>query len=85
MTFSLPKTPAALINQYSTSYRHLVLSANRVPQEQNVQCVSGLSAYEEKFFIILFGRALKLMENGVHFSVKALLFAELFKILIYAN
>ena len=76
---------ATLINQYSTYYRHPVLFANRVPQEQNVQCVSGLSTYDAKFFIILFERAFKVMENAIHFSVIALLVAELFKILIYAN
>ena len=37
-----------------------------------------------KFLIILFERAFK-MKNGVYFIVIALLVAELFKILIYAN
>ena len=37
------------------------------------------------FFIILFERAFKMMKNGVYFIVIALLVAELFKILIYAN
>ena len=43
------------------------------------------SAYETNFFISLFGRALKMIKNGVYFIVIALLVAELFKILIYAN
>ena len=38
-----------------------------------------------KFFIILFERAFKMMKNGVYFTLIALLVAELFKILIYAN
>ena len=33
----------------------------------------------------LFERAFKMMKNGVYFIVIALLVAELFKILIYAN
>ena len=37
------------------------------------------------FFIILFKRAFKMMENGVYFIVIALLVAELFWILIYTN
>ena len=37
------------------------------------------------FFIILFERAFKMMKNGVYFIVIALLVAECFKILIYAN
>ena len=37
------------------------------------------------FFISLFERAFKMMKNGVHFIRIALLVAELFKILIYAN
>ena len=36
-------------------------------------------------FIILFGRALQMMKNGIYFIVIVLLVAELFKILIYAN
>ena len=43
------------------------------------------SAYETKFLIILFERAFKMMKSGVYFTVIALLVAELFKILIYAN
>ena len=46
---------------------------------------SASSAYEAKFFIILFERAFKMMKNGVYFIVIALLVAKLFKILIYAN
>ena len=38
-----------------------------------------------KFFIILWERAFKMMNNGIYFIVVALLVAELFKILIYAN
>ena len=38
-----------------------------------------------KFFVSLFQRAFKMMKNGVYFIVIALLVAELFKILIYAN
>ena len=37
------------------------------------------------FFIIVFERAFKVMKSGVYFIVIALLVAELFKILIYAN
>ena len=37
------------------------------------------------FFISLFERAFKMMKNGLYFIVIALLVAELFKILIYAN
>ena len=37
------------------------------------------------FFISLFESAFKTMKNGVYFIVIALLVAELFKILIYAN
>ena len=44
-----------------------------------------VSAYETKFFISLFERAFKVMKNGVYFIVIALLVAELFKILVYAN
>ena len=36
-------------------------------------------------FISLFERAFKMMKNGVYFIVIALLVAELFEILIYAN
>ena len=36
-------------------------------------------------FIILFEQAFKMIKNGVYFIVIALLVAELFKILIYAN
>ena len=42
------------------------------------------SSYETKFFII-FETALKMTKNGVYFIVIALLVAELFKILLYAN
>ena len=38
-----------------------------------------------QIFIILLERAFKMMKNGVYFIVIALLAAELFKILIYAN
>ena len=38
-----------------------------------------------KCFISSFKRALNMMKNGVHFIVKALLVAELFKILVYAK
>ena len=37
------------------------------------------------FFYILFERAFKMMNNGVYFIVIALLVAELFTILVYAN
>ena len=43
------------------------------------------SAHDTNFFIILFERAFKIMKKGVYFTVIALLVAELFKILIYAN
>ena len=42
------------------------------------------SAYEMKFFIILFERAFKMIFK-IYFIVIAFLMAELFKILIYAN
>ena len=42
-------------------------------------------AYDTKFFISLFERAFKMMKNGVYLIVIALLVAELFKILVYAN
>jgi len=38
-----------------------------------------------EFFISLFERAFKMMKNGVHFTVIALLVAQLFKILVYAS
>ena len=38
-----------------------------------------------KFFIILFERAFKMMKNGLYFIVIALLVADLFQVLIYAN
>ena len=38
-----------------------------------------------KYFISSFGIAFKVMKNGVYFIVIALLVAELFKILVYAN
>ena len=37
------------------------------------------------FFIILFERAFNVIKIGIYFIVIALLVAELFKILIYAN
>ena len=43
------------------------------------------SAYDTKLVISLFERAFKMMKNGVYFIVIALLVAELFKILVYAN
>ena len=46
---------------------------------------SSWSAYDTNFFISLFERAFKMMKNGVYFIVIALLVAELFKILVYAN
>ena len=36
-------------------------------------------------FVSLFERAFKMMKNGVYFIVIALLVAELFMILVYAN
>ena len=43
------------------------------------------SVHEAKFFISSFERAFKVIKNGVYFIVIALLVAELFKILVYAN
>jgi len=43
------------------------------------------SAYDTKFFIGLFGGALKVVRSGVYFVVMAFLFAELFGILVYAG
>ena len=40
---------------------------------------------KRNFFISSFERSFKIMKNGVYFIVIALLVAELFKILIYAN
>ena len=37
------------------------------------------------FFVSLFERAFKIMKNGVYFIMIALLIAELFKIVMYAN
>ena len=54
--------------------QHLLQSTrNSVPKKRNF------------FFIVLFERASKVLKNGVYFIVIALLVAELFKILIYAN
>ena len=55
-----------------------------------VRCDSLFSFYlkvhmTRNFFISLFERAFKVMKNGVYFIVIALLVAELFKILVYAN
>ena len=47
--------------------------------------MAGYSAYDTKFFISLFERSFKMMKNSVYFIVIALLVAELFKILVYAN
>ena len=43
------------------------------------------SVYEVKFLVILSKRAFKMMKIGVYFIVIALLLADLFKILMYAN
>ena len=43
------------------------------------------SVYDMKFVISFFERAFKMTKTGVYFIVIALLVAELFKILIYAN
>ena len=43
------------------------------------------SIYDKKFFLSLLGRVVKVTKNGVYFIVIALLVAELFKILVYAN
>ena len=40
---------------------------------------------KRNFFIILVEGTFKMIKNGVYFIVLALLVAELFKILIYAN
>ena len=57
------------------------------PMVETPSLVNSLSesAYDTKFFISLFERAFKMMKNGVYFIVIALLVAELFKILVYAN
>ena len=44
-----------------------------------------LGPNEAKFFINLFERAFKMMENSIYFIEIALLVTELFKIFIYAN
>ena len=71
---------------------HFILSAHR--------SVIFVSAFDAPFkladeaivkvpmninFFILFERAFKIMNNGVYFIVIALLVAELFTILVYAN
>ena len=48
-----------------------IIMTLKVPMKRNV--------------IILFERAFKMMKNGIYFIGIALLLAELFKILIYAN
>ena len=55
--------------------------------KSNVQSdVVSFKVYMTQFFFItLFKRAFKMMKNGLYFIVIALLVAELFKILIYAN
>ena len=50
-----------------------------------ILCVNIYSAYDTNLFISLFERAFKMMKNGVYSIVIALLVAELFKILVYAN
>ena len=47
--------------------------------------VAVFTLNHDKVPISLFERAFKMMKNGVYFIVIALLVAELFKILIYAN
>ena len=44
-----------------------------------------MSVYDTKFFTNLLGRAFRAMKNGVYFIVIAVLVAELFKIMDYAN
>ena len=62
---------------------HVLKVVNETFKTNNI--VFLLSAYETKFFIILFDRAFKVMKNGVYFILIALLVTELFKISIYAN
>ena len=45
----------------------------------------SLKVYMTQFFINLLGRAFRAMKNGVYFIVIAVLVAELFKIMDYAN
>ena len=47
--------------------------------------MKSISAYEAKFFVSLFERAFKIIRDGVYFIMIALLIAELFKIVMYAN
>ena len=48
--------------------------------------LANIKVYVTQFFFIsLFERAFKMTKNGVYFIVIALLLADLFKILIYAN
>ena len=66
----------------SSGYENAVLVA-KTDSEQVLW-----SAYNTKFFVSSFGRAFKVMKNGVYLIVIiviAFLFAELFKILVYAN
>ena len=42
-------------------------------------------SYQAKLFVIVFERAFKMMKNDIYFIVTALLVAEFFKNLIYAN
>ena len=62
---------------------HVLEVVNETFKSNNIAFL--LSAYETKFFIILFDRAFKVMKNGVYFILIALLVTELFKISIYAN
>ena len=66
-----------------------VINASRAPTLGRLDSFSTeIIAFKvpmNRNFIILFERAFKMMKNDVYFIVIALLVAELFKILIYAN
>ena len=71
-----------------SSPNHAVLPTNVPGTASTVDMDTNkhiLKCLWSKIFIIFFERAFKMMKNGVYFIVIALLVAELFKILIYAN
>ena len=63
-----------------------VCSATRGDEVGRVDLIGALfKVHITRNFFSLFERAFKMMKNGVYFIVIALLVAELFKILVYAN
>ena len=66
---------------------HGHLSDGMTHRDLNPSNIKGdLKVYvTQNFFISLVERTCKMMKNGIYFIVMALLVAELFKILLYAN